>query len=311
MLESEGKRHKIIVNPASGRGNGGRIIPELQDNLQKMGLDFELVRSERPFHAADLARQAAEEGFAVIVAVGGDGTANEVINGLMQARQNGNLPAALAAIPAGRGNDFCHSLGMPADLESACRVLAEGRRRPIDIGLVRGSMVPDGRYFGNSLGIGFDAVVTIEAMKMKRLSGMASYLVAVLKTVFLYYKAPQVEILHGDQPLSLPALMVSIMNGRRQGGVFVMSPHAQNDDGLFDLCVVREVSKGRIFTLVPYFFSGAQFGQKEVQFLQADGVTVTAVEGVLPAHLDGEILCEDGTWLSVEMLPGQLEAICG
>ncbi len=310
MQTNSKERHKIIVNPTSGRGNGERIIPALQEALRKYGLDFDLVRTERPFHAVDLARQAAAEGFAVVVAVGGDGTANEVINGLMQVKENGTLKTAVGVIGAGRGNDFAYSLGMPADLDEACRVLAEGKRKTIDIGHMRGGLFPDGRYFGNSLGIGFDAVVTVEALKMTRLSGMVSYLVAVLKTIFLYYQAPQVEITYGGELLSLPALMISIMNGQRQGGVFIMSPEAQNDDGLFDLCIVREVSKWRIFTLIPYFFSGAQFGQDEVQFLQTEQVTVTAVRGVLPAHLDGEIVCTEGKELRVKLLPGQMQAVC-
>jgi YegS/Rv2252/BmrU family lipid kinase len=309
MQESARGRYQIIVNPTAGRGNGERIIPALGASLGKYGIDFELVRTERPFHAADLARQAAEDGFATVVAVGGDGTANEVINGLMQVKKNGHLETALGAIGAGRGNDFAYSLGMPADLDEACRVLAEGQRKRIDVGLMRGGIFPDGRYWGNSLGIGFDAVVSMEALKMTRLKGMVSYLVAVLKTVFLYYQAPQVEIKYGEQMLALPALLVSIMNGRRQGGVFIMAPESRNDDGLFDLCIVREVSKGRIFTLIPTFFSGAQFGQKEVHFLQAEQVTVTAVRGVLPAHLDGEIISRDGQELSIELLPRQLEAI--
>jgi YegS/Rv2252/BmrU family lipid kinase len=277
--------------------------------LRQNGLDFELVRTERPFHAADLAYAAAGEGFDVVVAVGGDGTANEVINGLMQAREKGVSKTAVAALGAGRGNDFSFSLGMPADLDEACRVLAKSRRKRIDIGHMRGGIFPDGRYFGNSLGIGFDAVVSIEALKMTRLSGMLSYLVAVLKTVFLYYQAPQVEIRCTETTVSLPALLVSIMNGRRQGGIFMMSPASQNDDALFDICVVREVSRPRIFTLIPHFISGSQFGQKEVRLLQGARVTVTAVEGVLPAHLDGEIISREGQELQVEMVPGALQAV--
>lgn len=310
MPENETNRYKFIVNPIAGRGNGERIIPDLQEGLRKQGVDYDLVRTKRPFHADELARQAADEGFDVVVAVGGDGTANEVINGLMQAKGNGTLETALGVLGAGRGSDFAYSMGMPADIDEACRILAEGQRKWIDICQVRGGLFPDGRFFGNSLGIGFDAVVTIEAAKMTRLTGTLSYLVAVLKTVFLYFKAPQVEIKFGGQVLSLPALMISIMNGQRQGGMFIMSPEARNDDGLLDLCIVHEVSKGRIFTLIPHFFSGTQFGQKEVQFRQAEQVTVTAVRGVLPAHMDGEIICTESKELSVNLLPRQLEVIC-
>ncbi|MCP4428418.1 MAG: diacylglycerol kinase family lipid kinase [Chloroflexi bacterium] len=303
-------KHKIIVNPTSGRGNGARIIPQLERCLQTHGLDFDLARTERPLHASQLAQQAAEEGYDVVVAIGGDGTANEVLNGLMQAKQGGSGgQTAMAVLVAGRGNDFAYGMGMPDDLEAGCRIIADGRRKRIDVGQVSGGLFPEGRYFGNSVGIGFDAVVGFEAAKMTRLTGFVSYLVAALKTIFLYYKAPQVEIAYNGQVTTMSALMVSIMNGSRQGGVFFMSPQAQNDDGLFDMCIAEEVSRGRIFTLIPHFFKGSQFGEKEIVFGQTDRLTVTAVSGVLPAHADGETLCVDGVKLTIELLPQILDVI--
>jgi diacylglycerol kinase (ATP) len=303
-------RYKIIVNPTAGRGNGARVIPSLEASLRKYGLDFDLEQTQAPGHAIDLAREAAVSGYSIVVGVGGDGTANEVVNGLVQATENGRIDVTMGALGAGRGNDFAFGIGMPAGLDEGCRVLAEGRRREIDIGHVQGGIFPDGRYFGNSLGIGFDAVVSMEAMKMTRLSGVPSYLVAVLKTVFLYYHAPQVLLNYDGQELALPALMISIMNGRRQGGTFIMSPDAHNDDGLFDLCIVRGVSRPRIFTLIPHFLKGSQFSQKEVQFRQAGVVICTAVQGALPAHLDGEIMSVNGTNLAIKILPRRLQVIC-
>ena len=302
-------RYKIIVNPISGRGQGGRSIQLLEENLQKYGVDFDLVRTERPLHATELARQAATE-YEVVVAVGGDGTLNEVINGLMQAKQDdADKQTTLGVLGVGRGNDFAYSMGMPADLAAACHILAQGATRVIDIGHVQGGDFPNGRYFGNSLGIGFDAVVGFEAAKMTRLTGFVSYLVATLKTIFLYFQAPQVHIQSDDRQITLPALMISIMNGPRQGGLFQMSPQAQNDDGLFDLCIVAAASKARIFTLIPHFFSGSQFGQKEVQLQQMDNVVITAVQGTLPAHLDGETLSTAGKKLVVTLYPHQLPVI--
>ena len=175
----------------------------------------------------------AVSGFDVVVGVGGDGTANEVVNGLVQATEDGPVDVTMGILAAGRGNDFAYGMGMPTDLDQACRVLAEGRRKLIDIGHVRGGYFPEGRFFGDSVGIGFDAVVTVEAAKMTWLSGVPSYLVAVLKRIFLYYQAPQVQIEYDTQTMSLPALMISIMNGIRQGGTFYMTPESENDDGLF------------------------------------------------------------------------------
>jgi YegS/Rv2252/BmrU family lipid kinase len=282
----------------------------LEQCLQTHGVDFELVQTERPLHAIELAQQAAQDGFAIVVGVGGDGTANEVVNGLMQAKLAGADQTAMGILAAGRGNDFAYGVGMPDDLEAGCQILAQGRRRRIDVGRVTGGLFPNGRFFGNSVGIGFDAVVGFEAVKMTRLSGFPSYLVAALKTIFLYYKAPQVEIAYDGQVTTMSALMVSVMNGQRQGGVFFMSPQARNDDGLLDLCIVEEVSRGRIFTLIPHFFKGSQFSQPEITFGQTDKLVITAVTGVLPAHADGETLCTDGNQLTIELLTNQLDVLC-
>ncbi|MEJ2748371.1 MAG: diacylglycerol kinase family protein, partial [Anaerolineae bacterium] len=248
--------------------------------------------------------------FGVVVGVGGDGTANEVVNGLMQAKLAGADQTAMGILAAGRGNDFAYGVGMPDDLATVCQILAQGQRRRIDVGRVTGGLFPNGRFFGNSVGIGFDAVVGFEAVKMTRLSGFPSYLVAALKTIFLYYKAPQVEIVYDGQVTTMSALMVSVMNGQRQGGVFFMSPQARNDDGLLDLCIAEEVSRSRIFTLIPHFFKGSQFSQSEIKFGQTNKLVVTAVSGVLPAHADGETLCTDGTQLTIELLANQLDVIC-
>jgi len=210
----------------------------------------------------------------------------------------------------GRGNDFAYGMGIPTDLEAGCRALAQGHRRPIDVGRVVGGLYPQGRYFGNGIGIGFDAVVGFEAVKMTRLHGCPSYLVAVLKTVFLYYKAPLVAIEYDGQIITQPALMVSIMNGQRLGGGFVMAPDAEPDDGLFDLCIAHEVSRARMFSLIPHFLRGTQATQEPITTGQAAHISITAVEGSLPAQTDGEILCIDGQHLEIELLARQIEVLC-
>jgi diacylglycerol kinase (ATP) len=304
-------RHKIIVNPVSGRGAGEQAIPVVEDLLRGHGLDFDIVRTDRPWHAAELAEQAVREGYRIVVAVGGDGTANEVLNGLMRAKLAGAEPSpAMGVVSIGRGNDFAFGVHVPPGLVAGCETLAKGHRRVIDVGRVAGGLYPQGRFFGNGVGIGFDAVVGFEALKMKRLHGFASYIVAALKTIFLYYRAPLVRIEFEGQAMTLPALMVSIMNGRRMGGGFMMAPQATTDDGLLDLCIARQVSRPRIFALIPRFMQGTQAGHPAITTARSRQVKVTAVEGVLPAHADGETLCTDGKELSVELLPAKIEMIC-
>ncbi len=310
-LQREMNRYRIIVNPTSGRGAGDRAVSPIKQMLQSHGLDFDVVRTERPWHAAELAEQAALSGYDVVVAVGGDGTANEVLNGLMLAKQAGaEGDVVMGVLSVGRGNDFAFGVGVPRDLAAGCRVLAQGHRRTIDVGRVVGGLYPQGRYFGNGVGIGFDAVVGFEALKMTRLHGFVSYIVAALKTIFLYFQAPLVRIEYNGQTITQPSLMVSIMNGRRLGGGFMMAPQAKLDDGLFDLCIADQVSRARIFTLIPRFMNGTQATQSSIKTGRAQRVVVTALEGVLPAHVDGETLCTEGRQLVVESLPRQVELIC-
>ncbi len=301
--------YKLIVNPTAGRGAGEQAIPQIEQMLRGYGLDFDLVCTEAPWHAADLAQEAVATGYDGVVAVGGDGTANEVLNGLMRARQAGVGTCPMGILCVGRGNDFAYGAGVPTDLEAGCQALAQGQRRTMDVGWVVGGLYPEGRYFGNGVGIGFDAVVGFEAVKMTRLHGFPSYLVAVLKTVFLYYQAPLVAIEYDGQTVTQPALMVSIMNGQRMGGGFLMAPQGQSDDGLFDLCIARQVSRAHIFALIPHFLRGTQATQEPIRTGQARRVVVTAIEGVLPAHADGETLCTDGQRLELELLPRQIEII--
>ena len=302
-------KYKIIVNPESGRGEGGRAVPQIEDLLNAHNIDFDLVKTENPWHAVELAQQAAVQGFNVVVAAGGDGTANEVLNGLMRAKDEG-ATAALAVLPIGQGNDFAFGMQIPAELESACLAIVNDQRRMIDVGRITGGRLAGGRYFGNGVGIGFDAVVGFEALKLKRLHGFPAYLVAALKTIFLFFKAPTVRIDLDAESLTVPALMVSIMNGRRMGGGFMMAPQGDPGDGSLDLCIASQVSKLKIFALILRFMKGDQGSHPAVQFKRSRKVTVTALEGVLPTHADGETVSTEKTELSIELLPSQLEVIC-
>ena len=300
--------YKIILNPESGRGIGGRSIPQIEEYLHSHKLDFDLVCTEAPWHAVELAQQAVSNGFDVVVAAGGDGTANEVLNGLMLAKENGST-AAMGVLPIGQGNDFAFGMNIPLELEESCRALAQDHRRTIDIGRVVGGLYPEGRFFGNGAGIGFDTIVGFEALKLKRLHGFPAYLVGVLKTIFLYYNAPTIRLDLDDESLTLPSLMVSIMNGRRMGGGFMMAPHGDPEDGFLDLCIVGEVSRLKLFPLIPRFLAGTQGEHPEVQFKRSKQVKVTAVTGALPTHVDGETVSVESTELSIELLSRQLEVV--
>ena len=301
-------KYMVIVNPAAGAGNGKRSIPKIQSLLGQHGLAYDLALTEGRWHAAELAKEASLAGYDVVVACGGDGTSNEVINGLMEAQKLGGT-AAVGILGVGRGNDFAHGVGVPPGLETAVEALVADRRRDIDIGRVAGGNHPQGRYFGNCVGVGFDAVGTIEASKLPRWGGFVSFLVAIVKTIFLFPNGPTVRLEHDGQMLTLPTLMVSVMNGRRLGSGFWMAPQAEPDDGVFDVCVARQVSRRRIFTLIPHFLRGTQATQEEIQIVRGSRIVIEAVEGVLPAHADGEIISIDGRRLDIHLLPRELEVV--
>lgn len=244
-----------------------------------------------------------------MIAAGGDGTVNETINGLMQAHTNGNGRPALGVLPMGRGNDFAFGVGIPQDISLACDVLVNGQRRCIDIGLVTGGDYPEGRYFGNGIGLGFDTVVGFEAAKIKWLSGAASYLAAMVKTIFLYAHAPIYELDFDGVILQRPFLLVSVMNGRRMGGAFLMAPDGNPGDGRFDLCLAGQVSQVRILPLALTFISGTQGSHPAIEMRRTRQINIRAIQGTIPAHADGETLCTAGQSLSVEMRPGALEVV--
>jgi diacylglycerol kinase family enzyme len=200
-------------------------------------------------------------------------------------------------------------MGVPGGVEIGCKILAEDYHRRMDVGLLKGGDYPDGRYFGNGVGIGFDAATGFVAAKIRWTRGLLLYLIAAIETIFIYYKPPTVKLVYDDEELTQPSLMISIMNGRRMGGGFYFAPEGNPSDGIFDLCIAASASRARIFGLIPYFMKGTQATQKEVKMAQAHKVVATAVKGTLPVHCDGETVAFETGEISVELLPAQIEFV--
>ena len=300
----------LIFNPAAGNGSAGDNLPQVQALFKEYGLEHELLLTERPGHAQKLAQEAAENGCPLVIAAGGDGTVNETINGLMQAKLNGNNRPALGVLPLGRGNDFAYGMNIPLELKASVDNLVQGFHRIIDVGHVTGGDYPQGRYFGNGVGLGFDTVVGFEAAKIKWLHGAASYLAALVRTIFLYSKAPVYEIiLDGGAPVHQAFLMVSVMNGKRMGGSFHMAPEGNPGDGSLDLCLAGHVPQMKILPLALKFIKGTQKDHPAVKMVRAKQITIRAIEGTIPAHADGETICTAGSLLSIVLYPAALEVI--
>ena len=274
-------------------------------------MNYDLILTETCGHAIQLADEAGANGYQTVVAVGGDGTVNEVINGLMKSDARGELTASLGVIPVGRGNDFSFGMGIPQDIPNACRVLVNGNTRKIDVGWVRGGDYPDGRYFGNGIGIGFDTVVGFEAAKLPSfISGMPAYLIAALKTIFLYFDAPLLRIEIDEKVLEQPCLLVSMMNGRRMGGSFMFAPDSESDDGLLNLCIAHQVSRMQVLGLFPKVMSGTQKDHPAIQMPTGKVIRVEALHGHLPVHADGETICTAGDKLDIKIFNRKISLVC-
>jgi YegS/Rv2252/BmrU family lipid kinase len=202
-----------IVNPASGRRRGSEVLARLPRLLADRGLGGEIVATTRPGEATQLARRAADDGVRV-VAVGGDGTAHEVVNGIAGTR------AVLGLVPIGSGNDLARALEIPSAVERALDVIARGRTARIDLGRF------DHRWFANSVGLGFEAQVTIESRSITRLRGFAIYLGALAKAL-RRLRCPDLRVITDQGELSGRALLVCIGNGFRVGGGFRLTPDAR------------------------------------------------------------------------------------
>jgi diacylglycerol kinase (ATP) len=305
------KKTLFIVNPIAGRGAGKLALPELDSRARELSQEYEIITTEHPGHAIRLAEQAAVAGVDTVVAVGGDGTSNEVLNGLMLAWKNGYGNTILAILGVGRGNDFAYAFGVPPGLQQGFSVIQRRLPRYIDVGQIIGGDFPEGRYFGNGVGIGFDAVVGFEALKLTHLHGFLNYVVAALKTIFLYFNAPNVLIEYGDTAITQPSLMVSIMNGRRMGGGFLMAPEALTSDGYLDLCIAGQLSRFGILRMIPRFMKGTQASQPQIKTGRAENIHIVALQGSLPAHADGETICTAGKELSIKIIKQPIQILHG
>jgi len=300
--------HKLIINPIANKGGAAALIPAIQAELDKYHVDYDIDMTQYPWHAAEITKRAIAEGFTTVVAIGGDGTVNEVLNGIMLAQKEGLGTARMGVIPIGRGNDFSFSMGVPQTISESCAALAAGETRTIDVGFLKGGLYPEGRYFGNGVGVGFDAMVGFIASQGK-LTGFMGYLVAAIKTIYLFFPAPVMEIVFDGETLTAPALMVSIMNGIRMGGGFMMAPKGISNDGLFDLTIARAVSRMETFKLIPRFIKGNQESHPAIHMKKSAKVVVRALEGALPVHADGETICVECGEIEVDILANKIDLI--
>ena len=298
---------KIILNPVSGMGNGAKQLPVIREIFDRSGLEYDITITEKVWDAALAAEKAAVEGCSGVVAAGGDGTNNEVINGLMAARTAVRKLPSFGVLPIGRGNDFAYGAGVPSSLSKASELIISQNTSTLDVGLIVGGDYPDGRYFGNGIGIGFDTMVGLEAARLKFIHGPAGYAWGAIATLFKYPRAPELKVTYNGSTQTVHSSQVSILNGSRMGGTFFMAPEGKVDDGVFNLCMpVKHISRLKMVKLMLQYTKGTQGANPVIRMAKSVEYNVEAVTGSLVCHADGETICTDGKELRIECIPNAL-----
>lgn len=298
----------FIINPAAGKGKGRRVAEVLKQEIVRRSLDADVCFTEKQGDAYSLAARASAP---VVVAVGGDGTVNEVVNGIA------GTDKTLAVVPSGSGNDLVKSIGVPAEIFGALDVLDEGHRAFIDVAVVRCSAShaigtpgnSEDRYFVNGVGIGFDAAVAERTTSIKYLGGFALYLMAVLQTLGKY-SAPRFHVQLDGEVIEGKQLLIAIGNGRCAGGGFYLTPQAKIHDGLLDVCLIDDMSVPSILRLMPRVMKGKHDGMLGVRITRSERIAVEAAEPFY-VHADGEIVGRGVNKVDVEIRKSALEVIVG
>jgi diacylglycerol kinase (ATP) len=276
----------FLVNPASANGSTRRRWPELAHRAAAAGLEGDTLFSERPGHLAVLAREAALGGAGLLVVVGGDGSVNEVANGLMGL----DSPPDVAVIPRGTGWDFVRTFDIPRKIEDAVAVALGASTREIDLGSVayRAWDGTEARaVFANVGSAGMSGAIAQRANDTsKALGGKASYLWATL-AVFSHWSATEVRLTVDGERREGRMFDVVVANGRFFGGGMKICPTAEPDDGLLDVLTIGDVTKGDLVLTMPKIYRGTHLPHPKAELLRGRHVVVESDEP-LPVELDGE-----------------------
>lgn len=275
-------KHLFIINPAAGKGRTVKLIPGITEYCSSRDYRYEIVTTDYPGHATEIAKQKSDEEPCRIYSVGGDGTLNEVLNGMA------GSSSSLAVIPGGSGNDFIKSIIGNRIPDNILAATIEGTERLIDYARV------NDKYFINISSVGFDAEVAYQTVHFKKLplvSGKLAYILGILSTIAIC-KNHHMELILDDEVVSGKTLLIAAGIGRYYGGGVFALPDAEIDDGLFDICYVEAQSRFNILRLFPQYIKGLHKTIRGVHMYRSKRVEIRA-ERPIPLNRDGEIILTD------------------
>jgi YegS/Rv2252/BmrU family lipid kinase len=269
------RRARVIWNPVSGLQKGYEPGVRVCEVLEGEGVEVEIAPTEGPGHATELARQACRREWDVVVAVGGDGTVNEVLNGLEGTR------TSLATVPSGTANMLARELTIPLDATRAARLVSRGRRRRMDAGRA------NGRRFLMVVGVGWDAAIVNEVAERRRGHlGRHRYLLPIARTMWRY-DFPVLEARVDGEEAPRPACLAYACNTRNYGGWFTLAPRARPDDGRLDFLVVREGRSRNYVRWILGALLGTLPGYREVDYFRGRRIRIES-EKPVPYQVDGD-----------------------
>lgn len=270
---------KVIMNPVAGRGRALKAKPRILKALLEYDAELHLEETKGPQHATEIARQAVKAGFDLIIVAGGDGTLNQVVNGM------GSEQVPLGVIGCGTGNDFARTLGMPSDPVAAVHQIMGGAIQKIDLCRVNQN------YFVSSVSVGFDSAVALRVNHGFRwLRGKAAYFCGLLATLFSY-RSRRIKLTVDGLVMEFNSLLVAVTNTPSYGGGFKINPEARINDGLFDVCAVQQMGTPEILVSLPLLAPGWHRNLKKVRMLKGRSITLESNEPFY-YQLDGEILSD-------------------
>ena len=282
---------RLIVNPTAGAGRTAKRWPQIMGLLKNIGLRFEHDLTEAPGHAIELARAAAKKGYELVVSVGGDGTINEIVNGLYNAGSIKDV--MLGIISTGTGSDFIRTIGIPHPHKDACQRLINPRKLLVDLGVVEyannGHLVK--RLFVNFAGMGFDAeVVKATTQKFKVFGSVPSYLLGLLTTL-LFYENKEVSLIVDGQAEERKLCLILMGNGKYGGGGMLSTPHADPQDGMLDVLMIDDLSKPDLLWSLPQIYRGTHLTHPKVTVKRAREIDIQPRQQ-MSIQADGEPLGE-------------------
>ena len=297
-MDNRDPRWVFIVNPIAGNGFARSIVPTLKEMIQKHNADAEIIFTERSGHAAELSEQYLRKGFRYIIAVGGDGTFNELSRPLID-----NKDAIAGIIPAGTGNDFIQILGFPDRFgDKDWDIFFNRNLIQMDAGSCNGMI------FLNGMGLGFDAMVAAENYtepgKVKS-GSKHKYIWHIVKTL-LFFREKKMIVSTGTGRNETDCFINTIANGRRFAGGFYLTPKAIANDGLLDVCMIRKLSLPERFSILLKVPEGKHITDRRVNYYQSNNINIEFKE-VVPFHLDGELYFSNK--FDVKILPASLKII--